>query len=111
VYRIFRDKSNHKLLQNITVTFGNILLLAGYRDLGYSGIMFNERDKMKKELLSQIKKARYCFAWCNIYVDDGAYLQVTKDTLRYIVKKAHEDSYESLTKTFVLRDDGDLYIN
>ena len=27
------------MLQNITVTFGNILLLAESRDLGYSGIM------------------------------------------------------------------------
>jgi len=66
---------------------------------------------MKKELLNKIKKAKYCFAWVNIYIEDGAYLQVTKETLRYIVKKAHEDAYTSLNETFVLRDDGDLYIN
>jgi hypothetical protein len=66
---------------------------------------------MKKELLNKIKKARYCFAWVNIYVDDGAYLQVTKDTLKYIVKEADEDAYTSLKETFVLREDGDLYIN
>tara|TARA_R110002020_G_scaffold425461_1_gene634894 strand:+ start:263 stop:463 length:201 start_codon:yes stop_codon:yes gene_type:complete len=66
---------------------------------------------MKKELLNKIKQARYCFAWVNIYVDDGAYLQVTKDTLRYIVKRADEDAHTSLNETFVLREDGDLYIN
>jgi len=66
---------------------------------------------MKKELLNKIKQARYCFAWVNIYVEDGAYLQVTKDTLRYIVKKAPNEAFEGLKETFVLRDDGDLYIN
>ena len=66
---------------------------------------------MKKELLNKIKQARYCFAWVMIYGDDGAYLQVTKDTLRYVVKKADENAYTSLKETFILREDGDLYIN
>ena len=99
------------------VTFGNIMLLAGSRDLGYTGTMFN-KGIMKKELLSKIKKARYCFAWVNIYVEDGAYLQVTKDTLRVIVKNASEEALKIMLKgdysenpSFKLRDDGDLYIN
>ena len=73
---------------------------------------------MKKELLSQIKKARYCFGWVNIYVEDGAYLQVTKDTLKNIVKNASEETLKVMLKggysenpSFKLRDDGDLYIN
>ena len=73
---------------------------------------------MKKELLNKIKKARYCFAWVNIYVEDGAYLQVTKDTLRAIVNKADNTLLKLMLKgdfsnnsTFRLRDDGDLYIN
>ena len=94
----------------------NILTVS--RGLGYSGSMFNVRDKMKKELLSKIKKARYCFGWVNIYVEDGAYLQVTKETLRYIVKNAPEEALKIMLKgdhstnpSFTLRDDGDLYIN
>jgi len=73
---------------------------------------------MKKELLNKIKKARYCFAWVNIYKEDGEYLQVTKDTLRVIVKKADGDLLKMMlngsdgeTSTFHLRSDGDLYIN
>jgi len=73
---------------------------------------------MKKELLSKIKKARYCFAWVNIYSEDGAYLQVTKETLRYVVKRADKECVEVMLKgtsgmpaVFRLRDDGDLYIN
>ena len=66
---------------------------------------------MKKELLSKIKKARYCFAWVNIYVEDGAYLQVTKGTLIYIVKNAPKEGLQAMLTTFCLRDDGDLYIN
>jgi len=80
--------------------------------------MFNEGDNMKKELLSKIKKARYCFAWVNIYIEDGAYLQVTKETLRYIVKNAPKEALQTMLNgtdgapsTFHTRDDGDLYIN
>ena len=93
-------------------------MVDGSRGLGYSGIMFNERDKMKKELLSKIKKARHCFAWVNIYIEDGAYLQVTKETLRYVVKNANKESLQAMLNgtdgtpsTFRIRDDGDLYIN
>ena len=73
---------------------------------------------MKKELLNKIKKARYCFAWVNIYGEDGAYLQVTKDTLRVIVKKADKDHLKLMLNgsdgtpsIFHLRSGGDLYIN
>ena len=73
---------------------------------------------MKKELLNKIKKAKYCFAWVNIYIEDGAYLQVTKDTLRAIVHKADNTLIKVMLKgdfsnlpTFNLRDDGNLYIN
>ena len=73
---------------------------------------------MKKELLNKIKQARYCFAWVNIYIEDGAYLQVTKDTLRYVVKNAPKEALKAMLKgsynenpTFNLRDNGDLYIN
>ena len=72
---------------------------------------------MKKELLNKIKKAKYCFAWVNIYIEDGAYLQVTKDTLRYVVKNAPKEALQTMLNgdegkaSFCLRDDGDLYIN
>jgi len=73
---------------------------------------------MKKELLNKIKKAKYCFAWVNIYIEDGEYLQVTKDTLRVIVHQADNTLIKLMLKgdfsnnaTFHLRDDGDLYIN
>ena len=72
----------------------------------------------KKELLNKIKKARYCFAWVNIYVEDGEYLQVTKGTLISIVRKADEKLLKLMLKgnysenaTFNLREDGDLYVN
>jgi hypothetical protein len=73
---------------------------------------------MKKELLNKIKKAKYCFAWVNIYVEDGEYLQITKGTLKAIVNKASKDFLKlmlngnySENATFKLREDGDLYVN
>ena len=67
---------------------------------------------MKKELLNKIKKAKYCFAWVNIYEEDGEYLQVTKNTLINVVNNTtDEENLKGLKTTFTLREDEDLYIN
>ena len=71
-----------------------------------------------KELISMIKKSKSCFAWVNIYQEDGEYLQINKSTLIFIVKKADEAHIKLMLKgdysenaTFNLREDGDLYVN
>ena len=87
------------------------MLLALFRGLGYSGIMFN-KGIMKKELISIVKKSKSCFAWVNIYQEDGEYLQINKSTLINVVNNTtDEDMLKGLKDTFILRDDGDLYIN
>ena len=67
---------------------------------------------MKKELISIVKKSKSCFAWVNIYQEDGEYLQINKSTLINVVNNTtDEDMLKGLKATFKLRDDGDLYIN
>jgi len=59
-----------------------------------------------------IKKSKSCFAWVNIYQEDGEYLQINKSTLINVVSNTtNEDLLKGLTDTFALREDGDLYVN
>jgi len=55
----------------------------------------------------KIRKAKYVFVWVLVYGDDGAYIQTSKaNVVRGIT------NFEMLDKEkFVLREDGDLYIN
>tara|TARA_R110002110_G_scaffold360390_1_gene570142 strand:+ start:317 stop:517 length:201 start_codon:yes stop_codon:yes gene_type:complete len=66
---------------------------------------------MKKELLNKIKKARYCFAWVLIYDDDGEYIETSKASVLRLLKAISENFKHIDRDKFVLRDDGDLYIN
>ena len=52
-----------------------------------------------------IKKANNCFVWVEIYDGDGEYLRVSKSALKHPFIKNFDK------KKFVLRTDGDLYIN
>ena len=55
----------------------------------------------------KIRKAKNVFVWVVVYDGDGEYIQTSKaNVVRGI------NSFEMLDKEkFVLRDDGDLYIN
>ena len=65
-----------------------------------------------KELISKIKKAKFCFVWCNVYQEDGEYLQVNKNILIQLVNNTTDESnLKGLKDTFNLREDGDLYVN
>ena len=67
---------------------------------------------MNKELLTMIKKSKSCFVWCNVYQEDGEYLQVNKSVLiRLVNDTTNSDSLQSLKNTFTLRQEGDLYVN
>ena len=54
----------------------------------------------------KIKKARYVFGWVRLSEDDGAYLQIQKQSVLESLKDNYIDESE-----FVLRDWGNLYIN
>ncbi len=67
---------------------------------------------MNKELLTMIKKSKVCFIWCNVYQEDGEYLQVNKSVLiRLVNDTTNSENLEGLKNTFTLREDGDLYVN
>ena len=67
---------------------------------------------MNKELLTMIKKSKYCFVWCNIYQEDGEYLQMNKSVLIQLVNQTTDlELLKGLKNTFTLREDGDLYVN
>ena len=67
---------------------------------------------MNKELLTMIKKSKSCFVWCNIYQEDGEYLQMNKSVLIQLVNQTTDlELLKGLKNTFTLREDGDLYVN
>jgi hypothetical protein len=67
---------------------------------------------MYKELLTMIKKSKSCFVWCNVYQEDGEYLQANKSVLNRLVKNTTDlELLKGLKNTFTLREDGDLYVN
>jgi len=62
-------------------------------------------DKMNKEIKDKIKKANNVFVWVELYDSDGDYIKISKSSLQVL----QIDQFEN--DKFVLRQDGDLYIN
>jgi hypothetical protein len=60
---------------------------------------------MKKEIKDKIKKANNVFVWVELYDSDGDYIKISKSSLQVL----QIDQFEN--DKFVLRQDGDLYIN
>jgi hypothetical protein len=55
----------------------------------------------------KIRKAKNVFVWVVVYDGDGEYIQTSKGKLVNAINK-----YENLDESkFVLREDGDLYVN
>ena len=59
----------------------------------------------------KIKKARYVFVWVLIYGDDGEYIETSKASVLRLLKAIPENFKYIEQDKFVLREDGDLYIN
>jgi len=59
----------------------------------------------------KIKKARYVFVWVLIYDDDGEYIETSKASVLRLLKAIPENFKYIEQDKFVLREDGDLYIN
>jgi hypothetical protein len=57
----------------------------------------------------KIKKARYVFGWVMLDEHDGKYLQVQKQSILEAIKDFEKEDLDD--DRFVIRDDGDLYIN
>ena len=69
---------------------------------------------MNKELLTikqKIKKARYIFLWVLIYDGDGEYIETSKASVLRLLKAIPENFKHIEQDKFVLREDGDLYVN
>ena len=59
----------------------------------------------------KIKKARYVFVWVLIYDDDGEYIETSKASVLRLLKAIPVNFKYIDQDKFVLREDGDLYIN
>jgi len=59
----------------------------------------------------KIKKARYVFVWVLIYDEDGEYIETSKASVLRLLKAIPENFKYIKQDKFVLREDGDLYIN
>jgi len=59
----------------------------------------------------KIKKARYVFVWVLIYDDDGEYIETSKASVLRLLKAIPENFKYIKQDKFVLKEDGDLYIN
>ena len=103
----------------LPVTFGNIMLLALFRGLGYSGTMFN-KGIMKKEILNKIKKAKAVYIW-NGFTE--IYWKISKTDFlcefraRCKRQKTEPDAYymdkmlEEFNENINMKDDLILYFN
>ena len=56
----------------------------------------------------RITKAKSVFVWVIVYDGDGEYIETSKAKLVNALRSRFEDLDES---KFVLREDGDLYVN
>tara|TARA_R110002020_G_scaffold463608_1_gene683732 strand:- start:47 stop:274 length:228 start_codon:yes stop_codon:yes gene_type:complete len=71
----------------------------------------------EKEVRQKIKQANNCYVYSMIDgVDVGQYFKTTKSdvwhwTRQYIRSNKYHSDFINLNETFVLREDGDLYIN
>jgi hypothetical protein len=61
----------------------------------------------KMTIKQMIKKANYVFVWVLVYGEDGEYIRVSKTAINFPLNKINDFDKEK----FVLREDGDLYIN
>jgi len=59
----------------------------------------------------KIKKARYVFVWVLIYTEDGEYIETSKANVLRLLKAIPVNFKYIDQDKFVLREDGDLYIN
>ena len=70
--------------------------------------MKNINKENKMTIQQRITKAKSVFVWVNIYDGDGEYIETSKAKLVNALRSRFEDLDES---KFVLREDGDLYVN
>ena len=74
--------------------------------------MTNQTNKGESMTIKQkIKKARYVFVWVLIYADDGEYIETSKANVLRLLKAIPENFKYVDQDKFVLREDGDLYVN
>jgi len=79
--------------------------------------MKTKMTQQEKEVREKIKKANNCYVWCMIDgVDVGEYFKTTKGdvwywTRKYIRNNKANTDFTNLNNTFVLRENGDLYVN
>ena len=68
----------------------------------------------KKEVKDKINTAKNCYVYCVLDgVDVGHYFKTIKSDINYWTNSYFKDNQnlDSISKTFDLREDGDLYIN
>ena len=70
--------------------------------------MNNTTKGITMSIQEKITKAKDVFVWVNIYDGDGEYIQTSKGKLVNALRSNPEALDES---KFVLREDGDLYVN
>ena len=71
--------------------------------------MFNKKESRNNMTIQQrITKAKSVFVWVIVYDGDGEYVETSKAKLVNALRSRFEDLDES---KFVLREDGDLYVN
>ena len=70
--------------------------------------MKNKKKGITMTINQRITKAKNVFVWVNIYDGDGEYIETSKAKLINALRSNPEMLDES---KFVLREDGDLYVN
>ncbi len=71
--------------------------------------MLNNKESRNNMTIQQrITKAKSVFVWVIVYDGDGEYVETSKAKLVNALRSRFEDLDES---KFVLREDGDLYVN
>ncbi len=71
--------------------------------------MLNNKESRNNMTIQQrITKAKSVFVWVIVYDGDGEYIETSKAKLVNALRSRFEDLDES---KFVLREDGDLYVN
>ena len=58
----------------------------------------------------KIRKAKNVFVWVDIYHGDGEYIEVSKSKLTNVLRSIKDFDLVDDNK-FILREDGDLYVN
>jgi hypothetical protein len=58
----------------------------------------------------KIRQAKNVFVWVDIYYGDGEYIEVSKSKLTNVLRSIKDFDLVDDNK-FILREDGDLYVN